>query len=392
MPSATPTRTSPASPDLILDMKELAERTDHDLVAGLTPLVTAYRDWIDAQEATLADPGRHLTATSQTPGKRSRPHGAPPTGSQAGIELLSADAQAQQAFRFANRAMYLQRIHIKAAEARVKNGNLVLDQAVADADIPKNRSWRPFQLAFLLLNLPALTDPAHPERAADSTATADLLWFPTGGGKTEAYLGLTAYTLAIRRLQQDLGGLNSADGVAVLMRYTLRLLTIQQFQRAAALICACEVIRREDPAALGRGAVPDRAVGRLPGHPEPHQRRRGLAEAAARRQGAPSRALGSPHQLTACPWCGTELQPGRDINVDMVIRRTLVTCPDPFCEFGMSLGHKEGLPVVVVDEEIYRLLPSLIIGTVDKFAQLTWRGETQALFGRVTGDAPGTAT
>jgi len=95
---------------------------------------------------------------------------------------------------------------------------------------------------------PAVPDrPAHPERAAGPAAIADLLWFPTGGGKTEAYLGLAAYTLAIRRLQPDLGGRSSKDGVAVLMRYTLRLLTIQQFQRAAALICAAEVIRRSDP-------------------------------------------------------------------------------------------------------------------------------------------------
>ena len=66
----------------------------------------------------------------------------------------------------------------------------------------------------------------------------------------------------------------------------------------------------------------------------------------------------------------------------MAVRRTRVTCPDPFCDFG-ALADGDGLPVVVVDEEIYRLLPSLIIGTVDKFAQLTWRGETQGLFGRV---------
>jgi len=185
---------------LVLDMRELGERTGHDLVGGLTPLVTAYRDWIDAQEATLSDPGRHLNGYQSDAREAIKAARRADDRIAAGIELLTTNAQAQEAFRFANRAMHLQRIHIKAAEARVKNANLFLDQAVDNADVPKNRSWRPFQLAFLLLNLPALTDPAHPERAADSTATADLLWFPTGGGKTEAYLGLTAYTLAIRRL------------------------------------------------------------------------------------------------------------------------------------------------------------------------------------------------
>jgi hypothetical protein len=96
-----------------------------------------------------------------------------------------------------------------------------------------------------------LADPRHPDRSDAPTAAADLLWFPTGGGKTEAYLGVAAFTLAIRRLQGELGGLSGAAGVAVLMRYTLRLLTLQQFQRAATLICACEMIRREDPAVWG---------------------------------------------------------------------------------------------------------------------------------------------
>ena len=98
----------------------------------------------------------------------------------------------------------------------------------------------------------------------------------------------------------------------------------------------------------------------------------------------PTRALGSPHQLVSCPWCGSGLEPGRDITVDVLSRRTLITCPDPFCPFGPGVHDGDGLPVVVVDEEIYRLLPSLIIGTVDKFAQLTWRGETEGLFGRVS--------
>jgi hypothetical protein len=76
-------------------------------------------------------------------------------------------------------------------------------------------------------------------------AHADLLWFPTGGGKTEAYLGVAAFTMAIRRLQGKLGGYDGSRGLAVIMRYTLRLLTLQQFQRATALICAMEKLRRD---------------------------------------------------------------------------------------------------------------------------------------------------
>ena len=113
-------------------------------------------------------------------------------------------------------------------------------------DVPENRSWCPFQLAFILLNLPASPTSIIPTAAIRAEAIADLLWFPTGGGKTEAYLGLAAYTMALRRLQGTSAGRSGEHGVAVLMRYTLRLLTLQQFQRATALICACEMIRRED--------------------------------------------------------------------------------------------------------------------------------------------------
>src|SRR5205807_10441024 len=120
-------------------------------------------------------------------------------------------------------------------------------KTLADCDRVENRTWRTFQLAFILLNIPALSDLHHADRSEDPAASADLLWFPTGGGKTEAYLGLTAYTLAIRRLQGTIAGRSGDDGVAVLMRYTLRLLTLQRFQRAAALIYACEVIRQADP-------------------------------------------------------------------------------------------------------------------------------------------------
>ena len=70
----------------------------------------------------------------------------------------------------------------------------------------------------------------------------DLLFFPTGGGKTEAYLGLAAWTIAHRRITNS-GTLGA--GVAVLMRYTLRLLTLDQLSRAAGVVCALELMRSE---------------------------------------------------------------------------------------------------------------------------------------------------
>src|SRR5262249_35072580 len=134
---------------------------------------------------------------------------------------------------------------------KVRKKELLPGASVDPLDLPENRTWRLFQLAFVVLNLPSLTRLDHPDRSHETEAVADLLWFATGGGKTEAYLGLTAYTLALRRLQGELEGRPSDHGIAVLMRYTLRLLTLQQFQRAAALMCACEIIRKADTTKWG---------------------------------------------------------------------------------------------------------------------------------------------
>ncbi|MEH0420207.1 DISARM system helicase DrmA [Streptomyces sp. B21-083] len=389
-----PSYTHPADSDLpelaglVLDMKELAELTPDQLRSALMPLVDGYRAWIGRCEARIDDPEQRLEGFAADARDNLRRATRAASRIEDGINLLTT-GPALEAFRFANRAMRDQRVHSMAAAIRRRNDNIDLESAVSAVDLPKNRSWRPFQLAFVLLNLPALADPGHPERAEEATsAIADLLWFPTGGGKTEAYLGLTAFTLAIRRLRPDLGGIDARNGVAVLMRYTLRLLTIQQFQRAAALICACEVLRRQDTGVwgeqpfrlglwVGSGVTPNRT-----------DQADDWLTSLRRSQGRPARAQGSPHQLTSCPWCGSQIVPGRDVSVDLTTRRTVITCPELFnCPFGAmsdSSSGGQGLPVLVVDEEIYRLLPSVIIATVDKFAQLPWKGETQALFGQVT--------
>ncbi|MDU0294844.1 hypothetical protein NUG22_37040, partial [Saccharothrix longispora] len=241
--------------DVVLDMTrlaDLAEGPPEDLAAVLRPLVTGYRAWIDQRAEEVEAPEAHLD------GHRDEAAAALATARraadriEAGVELLESDADARKAFGFANRAMARQRLHTIAADERREHPSKLLDDVVAEVDEPRNRSWRPFQLAFILLNLPSLADPRHVERSEEADkGLVDLLWFPTGGGKTEAYLGLTAFTLAIRRLQPSHGGLRADEGVAVLMRYTLRLLTIQQFERATTLICAAEVLRRQDTPTWG---------------------------------------------------------------------------------------------------------------------------------------------
>ena len=215
-------------------------------------------------------------------------------------------------------------------------------------------------------------------------AYADLLWFPTGGGKTEAYLGVSAFTMAIRRLQGELGGYDASRGLAVIMRYTLRLLTIQQFQRATTLICAMEMIRREDPEKWGE--IPFTIGLWVGGKVTPNTTEKAheaiLAVKAGKRQ-----LSSSPHQITACPWCGAEIVETRDIEVRRFkpdVGRTLIYCGDPKqrCAFSKRHSRDLGIPVSVVDEEIYRRPPSMLIATVDKFAMMAWKGEVRNLFGK----------
>ncbi len=381
----------PELAEVELDMKRLAELAEAGPAATLTralrPLVAGYRRWITKNEASAGDPARRLDEYRPEVRDALRDARTSADRIEAGINLLAADPTAREAFGFANRAMYLQRVHTMAASRRREDPTTPLADAVAAVDQPDHHRWRPFQLAFVLLNLPALADPRHPERSVDTDrAIADLLWFPTGGGKTEAYLGLTAFAIAVRRRQPDHNGLTGRDGLTVLMRYTLRLLTIQQFERAATLICAAETLRRADPRTWGE--TPIRIGLWVGGRVTPNRTQDAKEWLDQRRQGRSNRGIGSPHQLTSCPWCGTRIDPGRHIVVEREPWRTLVLCPDVECPFsilgGFSLPEDErGLPVLLVDEEIYRHPPALVIATVDKFAQLPWKGETATLFGRV---------
>ncbi len=195
--------------------------------------------------------------------------------------------------------------------------------------------------------------------------------------------------MGIRRLQGIVAARSSEDGVAVLMRYTLRLLTLQQFQRAAALICACEMLRQKE----GKwGTTPFRLglwVGQKTTPNTTEQSHEAIAQAHGHRQPLGGRGgAGSPHQVTFCPWCGSKLDAGRDIKVFSApnhMGRTLIFCSDPMgkCPFTPAKAPLEGIPVIVVDEEIYRLLPAMLIATVDKFAQMPWNGKVQVLFGQV---------
>ncbi len=349
------------------DMAELANAADGEaLGALLQPLANAYRDWIATKRDAIDQLPADLQATAVEHLKRCDEAADRIDGA---IDLLRGSPVARRAFSFANTAMLLQRSHSEWASARQD------DPAKAPSSPTIAGTWRPFQLAFILLTIRGIVEPTHPEREL-----GDLLWFPTGGGKTEAYLGLAAFTMALRRLQ-PLPGLRTDAGVAVLMRYTLRLLTIQQFQRAATLLCACEILRRKDEATWGARRF---SIGLWLGRQATPNRHEDSRRALTRLRADEADDRSNPCQLESCPWCGESL-PRSDPLVwmdDGNALRTRVHCPRHDCDFARP-ASSEGLPVVVVDEEIYRECPNLVIATVDKFAQMPWEGQVQALFGRV---------
>jgi len=371
-----------------LDMQRLAEMDRTELVAALNVMTQDYAAWIKEQLKRVGvDVHGHDAAAMRAVesceliNKRL----------EEGIAVLADESNddALDAFRFANLAMSKQRIQsIYALERRRGNKSITVEEL----NLPKNRSWRSFQLAFLLLSLPALAKPEHKDRTDPAEAYADLLWFPTGGGKTEAYLGVAAFTMAIRRFQGNLGGYDASRGLAVIMRYTLRLLTLQQFQRATVLICAMEVIRR-DALVHGDGRLGETPftiglwVGNkvTPGTTEAsHQAIKDIRNPEKFNAGS-----SSPAQLTSCPWCGEEIDPGKHIEVNTNKLQTVIYCGDKKarCEFSKGKTAKllhPGIPVIVVDEEIYHRPPSMMIATVDKFAMMAWRGATRNLFGKAS--------
>lgn len=373
-------------PGLVLDMKTLA--SEENPVELIKPLLKAYEEWMKKQQSRIDIPSEYLTEYRNTAHLVLEDCKEALERIREGLDLLKKDSKALKAFRFMNLAMAEQRIHTIYSE-RARRGEKT---DIKTFDIPENRTWYPFQLAFILINLPSLTDLHHKDREKNSRSIADLLWFPTGGGKTEAYLGLSAYTMAIRRLQGEIEGRSGEHGLAVLMRYTLRLLTLQQFQRASSLICAMELIRRKDPDTWGK--YPFR-LGLWVGYKTTPNTTAESDESIKSAHGHYKKSTvvgsgcGSPLQLTNCPWCGEKIKSGQNnITVELYNKgrgRTLIYCSNFLgkCPFIEKNSPGEGIPVIVVDEEIYRNIPSMLISTVDKFAQMPWKGEVQALFGQV---------
>ncbi|EGO63408.1 helicase-related protein [Acetonema longum] len=305
-----------------------------------------------------------------------------------GLRLLEENQMISQSLQLANRAMFMQRIHLKLQEVDKYPGDIELQEhikALNYYDESNSYFWRPFQLAFLLMSLQSIVDPNCKERDI-----VDLIWFPTGGGKTEAYLGLTAFTIFYRRLAFP----DTSGGTTVIMRYTLRLLAAQQFVRAATLICACEAIRKDSLLKkkypvypLGSEAI---SIGLwIGGDHTPNKNGKAkehfdkLWNAKDAFQLKYAKDQNNKFQILKCPWCGTKMV--KDVRADKKVvgewgyrlrnnKHFYLCCPQEDCDY------KDKLPIQIVDEELYDSPPTLLFGTVDKFAMLPWKNDVGSFF------------
>ncbi|WP_054956760.1 helicase-related protein [Paenibacillus dakarensis] len=335
----------------------------------LQPLIDGYRDWIAGKEDSIPELPNQLQAVA----KKHMDHCKDSLlRIERGHQLL-ADDQILKAFRLANLAMLLQQENGKNKRSGwIDNNGLHFDNAlneiVRNEQNLKNASntWRAFQIAFILMSIEGMVDESHMDREV-----VDLIWFPTGGGKTEAYLGVAAFQIILRRLR------NPKDvGVDVMMRYTLRLLTADQFQRSSRLICSLEYIRKTKEPDLGEPFSIGIWVG---SKTTPNKNTEANAQLLLLQKND-QHAQG--FIVNNCPWCGAALGHytvkggGQQyFGYRMVDGRLVVHCPDKSCLF-----HDE-LPIYIVDETIYEKRPTFIIGTVDKFVQLVWEPRARNLFG-----------
>ena len=382
-----------------LSMKYLSDLNSIDKdtkISSMYSLVDLYKSWVVDLEktASLLDT-KYISAASKNIAECRRAY----ERMYAGIKTLKEDETAYKAFLLANRAMFMQRVHITMQSDMAKKsadrypGDDEISVWLRSVDYYKeddaNCRWRPFQIAFLLMDINSIVYDDSPERNI-----VDLIWFPTGGGKTEAYLGLTAFAIFYRRLTHS----KEAAGTTVIMRYTLRLLAAQQFTRAATLICACEYIRqqcekkhRKYPIySLGKESI---SIGLWIGGTHIPNRNEGKNSASYHLEKLKNvskhyyvRSEKERHnkfQVLKCPWCGTKMVKD-DRNNKLVGewgynmgsgKHFYMFCPQEDCDFTNKL------PIQIIDDELYRNPPTLLFGTVDKFAMMPWDGRIGAFFG-----------
>ena len=376
-------------------LSDLSDSTQEQKLDSLTKLVDLYSLWIE----NLKQTAKHLDSRYKTAAAKNIENCCLAAARMyEGIEILKENRNALSAFMLANRAMFMQRIHLQSQSEMAKKdadrypGDEEISEWICGLDYQdesdENARWRPFQIAFLLMDIKSIT-----VDDSDDRNLVDLIWFPTGGGKTEAYLGLTAFTIFYRRLSHP----EEASGTTVMMRYTLRLLAAQQFTRAATLICACEYIRMDskqkrhkypayplgnEPITIGLWIggthIPNNNTGK--NSAEYHLDK--LINVSSPYTVRTEKERHNKFQVLKCPWCGTKMvkdEKGRKLvgswGYAMDGKHFFMFCPHEDCTFTNKL------PIQIIDEELYLKPPTLLFGTVDKFAMMAWDGRIGSFFG-----------
>lgn len=351
--------------ELDLSMNTLSSGSEDQVFSILEGLIEQYGQWISQHEVDSHAQAWELEARIRSTEKCRNIE----KRMRRGLALLRSNKEAMEAFRLANASMLLQQERSKRPKRRFEdkaNAAVVFEEPV-ELESEKYGKWFPFQLGFLLMSLEGIADPMSEDREV-----VDLIFFPTGGGKTEAYLGLSAFSIWLTRLRDP-----KSAGLEVLMRYTLRLLTSQQFERSASLLVAMEAQRRQNPERFGQTPF---SIGIwVGGETTPNTRDRAIRELNDSKSDGMNKFI-----LRKCPWCAAEFGMRKSNNSWIGFAKSLTRpptmifrCGDRSCEFSGDAG----LPIKVVDEDIYTSPPTFLVATVDKFAQVAWRKESRVLFG-----------
>lgn len=371
-------------------LSTFSNASDNEVILGLKELISTYGNWIRSGKDDFKSNIDNYIFSECEKDKERMLHN---------VDIFLAGDKNKnnlESFRLMNSAMFMQLWHSVMVKSKKIKGILDTNFTTFDSAFYKNANdelfepgvhaaWRPFQIAFILLNLDGIFQDDSNSEWASRNELVDLVWFPTGGGKTEAYLGLIALTIINRRKKFGKEG----GGTGVLMRYTLRLLTTQQFQRATMLIMGLELIRRWDLYGLGEEPIYIGlwvGKGSLPNSLDDLQKE---YESLYQKQSAGQKNITSKIPFRSCPWCGNDFAPVSYQRIDNAAdtyfyNRILLKCssPDHKCSFTFpqrqSNKRKDHgpIPVSLCDEEIYQHPPALLFGTVDKFAQLAHKIST----------------
>ena len=363
-----------------LDIKNLSIFSDvekTETIKRLQNFVELYGKWIDEQKAK----NKVGTAKEQEIGQRIIDRlNYNYNRLKANIDFLNDD-DVFRAFQLANTAMLIQIIisndtdftnqekEVSQISPNISYNDLKFFSEYDYSRLGFVPKYRPFQLAFLLLSIKGITEP----QSDDRKNVVDLIWFPTGGGKTEAYLAVTAFTIVWRRMMNNE---KASQGVSVIMRYTLRLLTAQQFERASKLIASLEFLRKifiddlkKETISIGLWVGNQLTPGKISEAKEIVDE----IERKCRKQNGKHETKNT-FQISSCPWCGTKLVSEGDYGFDVETRSFKIRCLNSKCTY-----HHQ-IPVQVVDEMLFNNPPTLLFATVDKFAQLAWKSEAHRFF------------